>query len=295
VIAEDLARALGGVKSGRQWKCRCVVHDDAEPSMIVFDGREQVQVRCLALCEPADIIAELRRRGLWTVEKSEEKVRKPVSRETDRDLNIKFARSLFDRSIPCADTMAQDYLERREIWCAGQFIDDIRFCPTTPRKTERVPAIIVAMRSFYSRDVQAVQRIYLRRDPFGATIKDGKPMMLGAVSGTAMRLQLEHMPGLLDEPATLNICEGLETGLSILCLDHGPVWALGSTSNIQAMPVLDDVEHLVIWEENDAPGIKAAHVCCERWQAAGRLVTIGIPTEEGADAADVWRARLARL
>ena len=64
--AEQLAQALGAVRSGRQWKCRCVAHEDRSPSMIIFDGRESVQVRCMAGCEPEDIIAVLRSRGLWT-------------------------------------------------------------------------------------------------------------------------------------------------------------------------------------------------------------------------------------
>ena len=52
-------------RSGRQWKCRCVAHEDRSPSMIIFDGRESVQVRCMAGCEPEDIIAVLRSRGIW--------------------------------------------------------------------------------------------------------------------------------------------------------------------------------------------------------------------------------------
>jgi putative DNA primase/helicase len=82
--AERLAKALGAVRSGRQWKCKCVSHEDRSPSMIIFDGRTgAVQVRCMAGCEPADIIAVLKSRGLWHSEKLEQtsSPRKSVSRE----------------------------------------------------------------------------------------------------------------------------------------------------------------------------------------------------------------------
>ena len=63
--ADEIAHALGGKRSGNQWLARCVAHDDRNPSMIIFEGRNgSAQVRCLAGCEPIDIIEELRERGL---------------------------------------------------------------------------------------------------------------------------------------------------------------------------------------------------------------------------------------
>ena len=46
--AEQIARALGGKRSGRQWACRCPAHDDHNPSLLIFDGHTDVQFRCLA-------------------------------------------------------------------------------------------------------------------------------------------------------------------------------------------------------------------------------------------------------
>ena len=63
--AEQIARALGGHRSGNQWKCRCPAHNDKDPSMIIFDGTHAVQVRCYSGCEPIDIIHALRSMGLW--------------------------------------------------------------------------------------------------------------------------------------------------------------------------------------------------------------------------------------
>src|SRR5262245_56218966 len=114
--AAELAHVLGAKRSGRQWKCKCVAHEDASPSMIIFDGRDQLQVRCMAGCRPTDIIAVLKDRGLWSNgpqsrQPHEAKVSGTVSRETSmRDR----ARALFDSSGPLAGTPAQQYLERRD-------------------------------------------------------------------------------------------------------------------------------------------------------------------------------------
>jgi hypothetical protein len=67
--ADQLAHALGAKRSGRQWVCKCVAHEDKAPSLIIFDGRERVQVRCLAGCAQDDIIDALAARGLWYSER----------------------------------------------------------------------------------------------------------------------------------------------------------------------------------------------------------------------------------
>lgn len=286
--AETLARSLNAVRSGRQWKCQCVAHEDREPSMIIFDGITAVQVRCLAGCDTADVIDALKRRGLWGGDVTSRHMlrhdvtphpranKNSVSRET-------MVRALFERSTSCVDTVAQTYFMRREIWSVAQGIDDIRFCASCPRGDERVPAIVVAMRSFTSREIVAVQRIYITR----SGVKDGKPMMLGAASGSAMQLQ--------PRSAVLNVCEGLETALSLIAMDERPVWALGSTSLITSFPIIDGVDRLALWADHDDPGIKAALQCRDNWRAAGRAVRVLQPDNEGDDAADVWRIRLARL
>lgn len=100
----------------------------------------------------------------------------------------------------------------------------------------------------------------------------------------------------------MHIGEGLETALSVMAMDRGPIWALGSTSGMKTLPVFKDIERLVIWADHDRvdprtgkqPGIEAADICAARWRAAGRKVKIWVPTIEAWDAADVWSDRLAR-
>ena len=286
--AEHLAKALGAVRSGRQWKCKCVAHEDRNPSMIIFDGRESVQVRCMVGCEPRDIIAVLQSRGLWQGKPADHVRERPkiVSRETDRREHMMrvLARGIFDDAEPLAGTLAQTYFDSRDLWSVAREIEDIRFHPACPRERGEQPAVVIAMRSVATYAVTAVQRLFLT--PGGR--KDGKGMMLGTVSGAAMRL-LPKMG------RTLHIAEGLESALAVIAQDHGPVWALGSTSLIQVFPVLDDIDELVIWADADAPGRKAARICGKRWLEAQRRVRVIEPVNEGDDAADEWSARCGRL
>ena len=301
--AEQLARALGAVRSGRQWKCKCASHEDRSPSMIIFDGHTGVvQVRCMAGCEPADIIAVLKSRGLWHSEKLEQistnsdDRRKVVSRETlsdQREQKMRvLARCVFDEAQPLNGTLAQRYFDSRDLWCVARDIPDIRFHPNCPRAAGAQPAIVIAMRSIASHAVTAVQRIFLTR-----FARKDCAMMLGTAGGAAMQLQ--------PRGRELNICEGLETGLAIIAQDHAPVWAMGSTSLIQTFPLLDDIKRLVIWADHDRlqtiggkpcrPGHKAAGICEARWIEADKLVEVRIPKNEGWDQCDVWRSRCGRL
>jgi len=301
--AEQLAQALGAHRSGRQWKCCCVAHEDRSPSMIIFDGRESVQVRCMAGCEPEDIIAVLRSRGIWDGMDRRGYQRgdldeKSVSRETlsdKREHQLRMlARCIFDDAQPIAGTLAQRYFDSRDLWSVAMEIDDIRFHPRCPREKGEQPAVVVAMRSVHSHAITAIQRIFLDRQGR----KLGKGMMLGTCLGAAMKLQPKI-------GRTLHIAEGLETALACIAMDRAPCWALGSTSLIQTFIVLADVDRLVIWADHDPlqkiggvwcrPGHKAAGICMHRWLQADKQVIVKTPDREGWDEADVWSARCARL
>jgi putative DNA primase/helicase len=281
--AETLAQALGAVRSGRQWKCKCVAHEDQEPSMIIFNGRENVQVRCLAGCEQTDIIDRLRSRGLWNGSAPSQRIEPRVSDLDRRRIYMRnMGRNLFAAAGPTKGTLAQDYLESREIWHAARLNDDIRFHPKCPRENDTAPALVIAMRDFKSHSLNAVQRIFIDRN----ARKTGA-MMLGPAGGCAMML------GPINRH--LHIAEGLESGLSVVAMDKTPVWALGSAGAICTFSVLDGVDQLTIWGDNDAAGRMAAMKCRLRWRTHGARCNIYIAEgETGADPNDVWRERLAR-
>ena len=296
--AEQLASALGARRSGRQFKCRCVAHEDRNPSMIIFDGRNAVQVRCLAGCEPADIIAVLKSRGLWHGDEQQEPHSQKITsanvshvshetqkraREQEQRMRV-LARCIFDDARPIEGTLAQRYFESRDdLYSVARMIDDIRYHHSCPRGNLVQPAVVIAMRSVTTNAVVAIQRIFLTRQGR----KDGKGMMLGSAGGAAMKLQ--HL-----QDGTLHICEGLETGLSLLAMDYGPVWAVGSTANMQSFPALASVNKLTIWADHDDAGLKAAETCKQRWKATRKEVKVLKPMVSRRDANDVWSYRNAR-
>jgi hypothetical protein len=67
MTAADIARALGGRRSGRGWIARCPVHDDSRPSLSINEGDDgKVLVRCHAGCPQEAVISALKERGLWS-------------------------------------------------------------------------------------------------------------------------------------------------------------------------------------------------------------------------------------
>ena len=61
MIAETVAKALGGRKLGSGWMARCPAHDDREPSLSIRQSDNgKVLVRCHAGCNQEQVIAALR-------------------------------------------------------------------------------------------------------------------------------------------------------------------------------------------------------------------------------------------
>ena len=64
MIAAELAKALGD--AGATWMARCPAHEDRSPSLSISSGRDgKVLLCCHAGCDQREVIAVLRKRGLW--------------------------------------------------------------------------------------------------------------------------------------------------------------------------------------------------------------------------------------
>lgn len=63
--AEEIARALGGRRRGRDWMARCPAHEDKSPSLAIRDGRNGVVFYCHAGCPREGLIDGLKAGGLW--------------------------------------------------------------------------------------------------------------------------------------------------------------------------------------------------------------------------------------
>ena len=83
----------------------------------------------------------------------------------------------------------------------------------------------------------------------------------------------------------LLIAEGIETALTA-ARGYTPAWCSIDGGNLEAFPVLNGVESLVICVDNDAAGHKAANTCARRWLKAGREVVQFMPGRVGEDVND---------
>ncbi|UQD96075.1 DUF7146 domain-containing protein [Bradyrhizobium japonicum] len=227
--AEQLARALGAVRSGRQWKCKCVAHEDRAPSMIIFDGRERVQVRCLAGCAQEDLIGVLKARGLWESEQTE--VRRPAQNRATAQVDkperdrTEIARWLWSQREPIEGSVVERYMrEVRGIQCAlpptlgylparGEHL--AAMVSAFARAEEIEPGVIMVR----PRDVVAVHLTKLTSDA-----QKIEKIIVGSPRG--MPIILAPMNDLLG----LVITEGIEEGLSMFEATGCGVWAAGSAS-----------------------------------------------------------------
>jgi hypothetical protein len=197
---------------------------------------------------------------------------KPAVALDDDKRRIERAREIWRASIDPRGTIVEDYLVGRRLELSEDIANRaIRFHPSLAwRECDgdpviRVQAMIAAMRNIESDEIVAVSCRRLTPDGH----KLGKPKFRGVAAGAAIKLDP-------DETVThgLHVGEGVESCMSARQLGLKPTWALGSTSNIAAFPVLSGIECLTILGENDEASAKAVQACGERWHAAGRIVLI---------------------
>ena len=298
--AEQIARALGGKRAGRQWKCRCPAHNDHDPSMIVFDGKTCVQFRCMSGCSSASIVAALRAQGLNPERWGEHSER--ASPAVEQNNNHALAVRIWDGARDPHGTPAESYLAGRDLVLPPS--SALRFHPACPFDGMRVPALVALMCEIETGRPTAVQR--LRLDPASNRKVDAK--MLGPASRAAMMLTpwADTFADCMGFCPRLYVCEGCETGIALINSGYAPVWALGSAGAIERLPVLFGVAELVICADHDPlkqlndgrqvrPGIEAAVACRDRWNAsAHQRAEIWLPATEGQDFADWVRAKHGR-
>ena len=128
-IVATVAKALGGaVRHGRGWLARCPVpghgqrRGDRNPSLSLTDGEDgRLLVTCFAGCDPRDVLAELRRRGLIEGRRdpSEWRPQPPPAADADADADAErkrqFALKLWGEALPAAGTTVEVYLRHRAI------------------------------------------------------------------------------------------------------------------------------------------------------------------------------------
>lgn len=195
----------------------------------------------------------------------------------EAEKRAKQAQRLWQDARPIAGTLAETYLRGRGITCP--LPETLRFLPDCWHPTaKRFPAMLARVDGG---EGFAVHRTYLAPDDGGKAVVEPDKMMLGRVSGGAVRLS--------DARGPLVVAEGIETALSLACGLLGKpatVWAALSTSGMRGVSLPPQPHRLTIAPDGDAAGKAAAHALAERTHALGWDVSL-LPAPDGRDWNDI--------
>jgi len=246
----DLVGALGGTWSGYVAMCRCPAHNDGSPSLSIRQGDRGILVTCFAGCAREDVLRELRR------VRPGKHYPSPDPSNPSRPANIQ---RLWDDAIEVRSTLGQRYLDRRHLSLP---LADVRFhprCPYLPKpKTVFLPALLIAVREI--RTLVAIQRIFLD----ALTADYTRKVMLGTPGSGAWRGR--------EGGSTLAIAEGFETAGAFTRLHDLPCWASLGARRLDQLVVPTHISTLLIAEDNDAEGHRAADKAEQRYARPGLTI-----------------------
>ena len=208
-----------------------------------------------------------------------------VAAKPQGEVRAALALKLWLDAISVVGTLAEKYLASRQLALPDRH-EVLRFHPSCIfGKGTRHPCMVALYRDIKTNEPKAIHRTALTPD--GEKI-DRKT--LGPKAGCAIKLSADE-----DVAEGLTIAEGIETALAGMALNFRPVWALGDAGAVAKFPLLSGIECLTILVDNDASGTgqSSALECSRRWTSMGREVFRVVPTEVGADMADVVRGRAA--
>lgn len=271
----DIVGALGGTWSGHVAMCRCPAHDDSDPSLSIRQGDRGILVTCFAGCPREDVLRELRR------VRPGQHFAAPASAPPGRPANVE---RIWDQAHDIKGTLAERYLARRNLLPPPI---DIRFhprCPYLPKpKTLFLPALLVAVREI--RKLVAIQRIFL--DPQSADYI--RKVMLGTPLTGAWRGG--------GGGTTLAVAEGFETAAAFTRMNAIPCWASLGARRLDQLVIPAGVTILLIAEDNDAEGRRAAATAEARYARSGLVIRRVPPLPKFKDWAKALDAdaRLSRL
>jgi phage/plasmid primase-like uncharacterized protein len=239
------------------------------------DGR--ALVHCHAGCDQTDVLAALRKAGLWGRDTTRREwpiaahpvpAGAPSPRSAPVDAGT--IRQLWERCQDARGTLVESYLRSRCIHVQNP--PDIRFHPGYRHLPTRTvwPVMVAAVRDAGGAIV-ALHRTYLRPDGMGKAAIEPAKMTLGPVGGCSVHLA----------PAGphMIVAEGIESALSAMGGAGLPAWAALSAGGIRKLilPPLPSASIVTIAADLDPVGINAARDAAQRWITEGRTVRIATP------------------
>jgi hypothetical protein len=284
-LAGEVARALGSaIRTSGGWRAPCPVHGGKDANLSLRNGDAvPLLVKCWSHgCDPLDILADLRRRGLLDDERREAKPRNVVPM-VKLPLGDKPS-WLFGKAVSIKGTPAERYL----VEVRGTLVlpphSAVRFMPARPPKFPWPSMVALVTDLADANRVLSLHFTDLLPSGSGKAPTDPNKRMLAGypVKGGVIRLTDD-----CEITTRLGLAEGIEKCLSISTshvrdldrIEH--VWSGISALNMENLPVVPGIETLAIYGDKNDAGRKAVAALKERWLDAGREIETHFPP--GAD------------
>lgn len=198
--AKEITHRLEGRWYDNYGLAFCPAHNDKHnPSLSLSDGDSgKLLVYCHAGCPAEDVLRAL---------SSDNVNYNHHKHKTTKDKNLHYIETLWNQGQNAYKSIVETYLRKRYISC--DIPSDIRFHPALKHQptSSYHPAMISLVRNC-SGGIEGLQRTYLSSKGTKADIKPNK-MMLGNCKGNYVCLSPFN-------EGMLIICEGIETGLSLV-------------------------------------------------------------------------------
>ncbi|STX88332.1 DUF7146 domain-containing protein [Legionella feeleii] len=206
--------------------------------------------------------------------------------DESRQKSLRYARELANASLPLKGSLGEVYLAKTRGIDTSRCSDSIRFLPALrePDSGQLHPALLLVGKNLNGR-VQGVQAIFL--DSTGKKLACPNPKRsYGLIKGAAVVLSI-------GESGLYGLAEGAETGLSVATAfkDLTILAALGSITNVSAMPFEASGNTFIVFSDHDSPDNKSVkkgvNHAADELVAKGFNVLIAKPGRPGKDFNDV--------
>lgn len=236
----------------------------------------ELLVHCFAGCDPRDVLGALRKLPSHNAATDSRQTDRLISRSAS---SMQRCLDLWNAAQPIEGSPAATYLANRGLSVSSfelRFIPDAWHAPSA-----RHYSAMLARLDDAQGNMLAVQRTFLANGGRKAHV-DPVRMMLGSLKAGAIQLA--------QAGETLGLAEGVESALAASQIHDVPCWAAcGARLHRIALP--GTVHHVILFADNDPPGLETAERAARRFQAEGRRVEIRAPQSPGADWNDALLAR----